>query len=217
LARRIRILTVERIEELPDPCSLCAMWETHGGQSATCTPGPAREELTRWVRKVRSEWGECGRIAYENGEALGFVKYAPPRFFPRVSSMPAGAPDADAVLLACLHVEPEVRDAGLGKVLLQATFRDLLSRGERYVEAYAASGPADRETSPLMSVEYLLRQGFGVVRPHPTTPLMRLELKMLASWTESVEAVLEALQLPRVGERVPAPLVTPMRTGEKCR
>jgi hypothetical protein len=42
---------------------------------------------------------------------------------------------------------------------------------------------------------------------------MRLELKMLASWTESVEAVLEALQLPRrVRERVPAPLVNPMRS-----
>jgi N-acetylglutamate synthase-like GNAT family acetyltransferase len=170
------------------------------------------------VRDVRSQWGECGRIAYENGEPLGFVKYAPPRFFPQVSMMPSGVPDEDAVLLACLHVEADVRDAGLGKVLLQATFRDLVSRGERVVEAYAASDAADRETTPLITMEFLLKQGFTVVRPHPTAPLMRLELKTLASWTESVEAVLEALQLPRpVGERVVAPLVNPMRSGETPR
>jgi GNAT superfamily N-acetyltransferase len=218
VARKIRTLTVERIGDLPDPCSSCAMWEVGGAHAPTCAPARAREELAAWVREVRSEWGECGRIAYENGEALGFVKYAPARFFPRVTSMPSGVPDEGSVLLACLHVEPDVRDAGLGKVLLQAALRDLVSRGERVVEAYASSDSSDRETTPLLTVEFLLKQGFTVVRPHPTTPLMRLELKMLASWTESVEAVLEALQLPRrVGERVPAPLATPMSSEETRR
>lgn len=218
MARRIRTLTADRIGDLPDPCSACAMWEGGGHASASCAPARAREQLTRWVGEVRSQWGECGRIAYENGEPLGFVKYAPPRFFPQVSMMPAGAPDEDAVLLACLHVEADVRDAGLGKVLLQAAFRDLVSRGERVVEAYAASDAADSETTPLITMEFLLKQGFTVLRPHPTAPLMRLELKTLASWTESVEAVLEALQLPRpVAERVAAPLVNPMRSGETPR
>jgi GNAT superfamily N-acetyltransferase len=190
------------------------MWETGGRRPASCVPAAARDEPARWVARVRGAWGDCGRVAYENGEVLGFVKYAPARFFPQVASMPAGRPDDDAVLIACLHVEPDVRDAGLGKVLLQAALRDLVSRGERAVEAYASSPEApDRERSPLMSVEFLLRQGFTVVRPHASTPLMRLELKSLATWTESVEAVLEALQLPRgVGERVPAPLVSPMRS-----
>jgi GNAT superfamily N-acetyltransferase len=215
VARRIRTLTVDRIGDLSDLCSSCAIWEGGPGALASCAPSDAREELARWVRDVRSEWGECGRIAYENGEPLGFVKYAPPRFFPQTSTMPAGAPDPDAVLLACLHVESEVRDAGLGKVLIQAALRDLVSRGERIVEAYAATDPTDQGTTPLMGVDFLLKQGFTVVRPHPATPLMRLELKMLATWTESVEAVLEALQLPRtVGERLPAPLATPLRSSE---
>lgn len=193
------------------------MWETGGHTSASCAPARAREELAAWIDEVRSEWGDCGRIAYENKEPLGFVKYAPPRFFPQAATMPSGPPDEGAVLIACLHVAPDVRDAGLGKVLLQAALRDLVSRGERVVEAYAASTVADRERSPLMTVEFLLRQGFTVSRPHPVNPLMRLELKSLATWTENLEAVLEALQLPRVGERVPAPLVTPMRTEETHR
>jgi GNAT superfamily N-acetyltransferase len=194
------------------------MWETRGSASASCAPADAREELARWVGEVRSSWGECGRIAYENGGALGFVKYAPPRFFPRVVSMPSGVPDDDAVLLACLHVEPDVRDAGLGSVLLQAALRDLVSRGERAVEAYAATEAAERDRSPLMTEEFLLRQGFEVVRPHPVRPLLRLELKAVVSWTENLEAVLEALQLPRrVGERMRAPLVDSMRAGETRR
>jgi GNAT superfamily N-acetyltransferase len=161
---------------------------------------------------VRAEWGECGRVAYENGEPLGFVKYAPGRFFPQVISMPSGPPDNDAVLIACIHVMPEAADAGLGKVLMQAALRDLVSRGEKAVEAYGTTQHLDRERSPLMSVEFLLRQGFSVARPHPVYPLMRLELKSLAKWTDSIEAVLDALQIPLRRERVPAPLVSPSKS-----
>jgi len=217
VARRIRSLTVDRIDDLPDPCASCGMWEAGEGGRALCDPSGARADLVRWIGTVRSEWGECGRIAYENGEPLGFVKYAPPRFLPQAYAMPSGAPPEDAVLIACLHVEPDVRDAGLGKVLLQAALRDLVSRGERTVEAYAATELVDRERSPLMTVEFLLKQGFAVVRPHPVTPRMRLELKSLATWTENLEAVLDALQLPRRVERVPAPLVSPMRSEESHR
>ena len=61
--------------------------------------------------------------------------------------------------------------------------------------------------TPMITVEFLLRQGFTVVRPHPRYPLMRLEMKSLAAWTDNVEAVLESLQLPVLRrERVPAPL-----------
>jgi len=212
VARKIRPLTVDRIEDLPDPCASCGMWDAAGHPFGDCDVTGARADLAGWVGAVRSEWGDCGRIAYENGEPLGFVRYAPPRYFPQSYSMPSGAPDDDAVLIACLHVEPDVRDAGLGKVLLEAALRDLVSRGERAVEAYGATALADRERSPLMTVEFLLKQGFTVVRPHPLMPRMRLELKSLATWTENLEAVLDALQLPRRVERVPAPLVSPMRS-----
>jgi GNAT superfamily N-acetyltransferase len=210
VARRMRTLTVERVGDLPDPCSTCALWELGGHRHPTCEPAEQRARLEEWVENVRAEWGECGRVVYENGEPLGFVKYAPPRFFPQVITMPSGPPDNDAVLIACVHVIADSRDVGLGKVLLQAALRDLVSRGEKAVEAYAATAAVERERTPLMTVEFLLRQGFSVARPHPVYPIMRLELKSLASWTDNVEAVLDALQLPRrVRERVPAPLVSP--------
>jgi len=218
MARRMRTLTVERVGDLPEPCSACAVWELGGRSGPNCQAADDRAAFEAWVEDVRAQWGECGRIAYENGEPLGFVKYAPARFFPQVVSMPSGPPNHDAVLIACLHVDSDVRDVGLGKVLLQAALRDLVTRGEKAVEAYAATQTVDRERTPLMSVEFLLRQGFSVARPHPVYPLMRLELKSIASWTDNVEAVLDALQLPlRVRERVPAPLVNPSKTEGPAR
>lgn len=210
MARRLKWLTPERVDDLPDMCARCAVWEGGRAAAPACAEAADREALVAWIRKVRSEWGECGRIAYEGDEVLGFVKYGPPSAFPSLASMPSGVPDSDAVLIACLHVAATARHAGLGKVLLQAALRDLTSRREKAVEAYAAAGSVDREHTPLMSVEFLLRQGFSVARPHPDYPLMRLELKQLAAWTDNLEAVLEALQLPvRVGERVPASLADP--------
>lgn len=218
MARRIRPLTVERIGDLPDPCSSCATWEVRGPGVPGCGPAGDRQALEEWVSAVRTEWGECGLVAYEGGDPLGFVKYAPGRFFPRAATMPSGPPDDDAVLIACLHVMAEARDVGLGKVLLQAALRDLVSRKEKFVEAYAEASAGDREHSPHMSVEFLLRQGFRVVRPHPLYPLMRLELKSLVSWTENLEAVLDAIQLPRrLGERVPAPVANATGTTKGAR
>ncbi len=206
MARRIRSLTPQRVADLPDSCGCCGFWESSGafgpGCGAPCDPALVRE----WVASVQREWGDCGRLAYVDGEAIGFAKYAPPRYFPQVQRMPAGLPSDDAVLLACLHVGPDVRHAGVGKVLVQAVLRDLASRGEKVVEAYAAVDAVDRKATPMMTVEFLLRQGFTVTRPHPSYPLMRLELKTLAAWTENIEAVLESLHLPALGrERMPEP------------
>lgn len=207
MARRIRPLTIERVADLPGPCFSCALWETEAARALECVPARERERFEEWIRQVGEAWGDAGLIIYDGSTPLGFVKYAPGRLFPQAARMPSGPPDDDSVLIACMHVDPDVRDAGLGKVLLHAALRDLVSRKERVVEAYAAGEAADRDRSPLMSVEFLLRQGFRVARPHPLYPLMKLELKSLATWAESLDVMLEAIQLPRrLGERVPAPL-----------
>jgi GNAT superfamily N-acetyltransferase len=206
MARRIRSLTPERVADLPDDCGRCAFWESVERFGPGCGAPGDPETAKAWVARVQREWGDCGRIAYVDGEAIGFAKYAPPHYFPQVRNMPAGLPSDGAVLLACLHVEADARHAGVGKVLVQAVLRDLASRGEKVVEAYAAVDAADRKATPMMTVEFLLRQGFSVVRPHPGYPLLRLELKTLVAWTDNIEAVLESLQLPVLGrDRMPEP------------
>lgn len=208
MARRFKPLSSDRVNDLPSECVGCVFWESREALPKRCGSSCDREALAGWIDYVRAQWGDCGRIAYEDGEILGFVKYAPPAYFPQVAHFAAGTPSEGAVLLACLHVDPDARHAGLGKVLLHAAMRDLATRGERAVEAYAAHNPGDGTELPVVSVDFLLKQGFTVVRPHPEFPLMRLELKSLAAWTENVEAVLDSLRLPvRVGNRVPAPFI----------
>jgi GNAT superfamily N-acetyltransferase len=206
MARRFKPLDAVRARELPSRCAGCAFWESSEQQPKRCGSTCDPETLEGWIDYVRAQWGDCGRVAYEGDDVLGFVKYAPPAYFPQARFFPAGMPDDDAVLITCLHVDPESRHFGLGKVLLHAALRDLAGRGERCVESYAAHRPGDGKELPVVSVDFLLKQGFTVARPHPEYPLMRLELKSLAAWTENLEAVLESLRLPiRVHNRVPAP------------
>jgi ribosomal protein S18 acetylase RimI-like enzyme len=206
MSRRFKPLDSTLIDELPSVCAGCTFWESPERLPKRCGATCDRESLAGWIDYVRAQWGDCGRIAYEDGQVLGFVKYAPSAYFPQAAQFPAGLPSDDAVLITCLHVDPDVRHVGLGKVMLHAALRDLASRGERCVEAYASHRPVDVKTSPVVTVDFLLKQGFTVLRPHAEFPLLRLELKTLAAWTENLEAVLESLKIPlRAPGRVPAP------------
>jgi ribosomal protein S18 acetylase RimI-like enzyme len=168
--------------------------------------------LREWYSAVLDEWGECGRVAYEDETVLGFIKYAPPRFFPQARNFAAGPPEDDAVLLACIHVRDEARSRGLGSLLLRAALRDLVVRGEKSVQSFACTSRTGLHEQPVMGVEFLLRNGFNVVRPHPVYPLLRLDLRSLATWTENLEVVLESLRIPvRQPGRVPTPTVNMKR------
>ncbi|MDO8950712.1 MAG: GNAT family N-acetyltransferase [Actinomycetota bacterium] len=206
MARKFRPLTSDILPDLPAGCSGCVFWESVAVQPIQCGLSCDPALAKRWIDDVSSEWGECGRVVVEDGEILGFIKYAPARLVPQARLMPAGAPDPDAVLIACMHIAPEARQRGLGKVLLQAALRDLTTRGERTVQSYATTRRGEYALSPVVGVEFLLRMGFTVVRPHPELPLMQLDLRSLVSWTENLEAVLESLRLPlRVPRGAPVP------------
>jgi GNAT superfamily N-acetyltransferase len=194
MARRIRPLTFERTRELPAACAYCRFWESGAVMAHRCGANCDEAAAAAWFEAVHAEWGDPGRVAYADKEALGFVKYAPARYFGRPALLPAGRPSDDAVLLSCLHVRDDARNLGLGTLLVHAALSDLVSRGEKAVEAYGTVAPVTDET-PFISVNFLLRQGFAVTRPHPDLPLMRLELKALASWTETLESALDALQI----------------------
>jgi hypothetical protein len=108
-----------------------------------------------------------------------------------------------------MHIAPEARRRGLGGLLLREAMRDLASRGERSVQAYASAERVDFEVAPMVGVDFLLRNGFTVSRPHPAVPLLRVDLKALASWADNLEGLLEALRIPLgAPRRAPATLST---------
>jgi len=205
--RRFRALTLDDLDRLPAGCEGCVFWQSTVLAERRCGSVCDSEAQAEWYRRVSQEWGDCGRVAVEDDEILGFVKYAPSGYFPQARTFAAAPTDPQVPLIACLHIAPEARNLGLGTLLLRATLRDLTQRGERKVEAFAiARRPESFEEAPMPGIEFLLRNGFTVSRPDPLYPLLQLELRTLVTWAENLEAVLDSLKLPvRVPERVPTP------------
>lgn len=205
MTRKLRPLSFGDLSRLPASCGGCVFWESAGPREPVCGSVCDTELAQAWHRRVTDEWGECGRVAYEDDEVLGFIKYAPSVYFPQTASFAAGPADPTVPLIACLHVAADARHHGLGSVLLRAALRDLAMRGERRVEAFGAvHKPAVLEESPLLGMDFLIRNGFTVARPDPFYPLLKLDLKSLAMWTENLESVFESLRFPlRMPKRAP--------------
>lgn len=194
--RKITGLSVIDRDRLPVPCAGCIFWESAERLPFECGVRCDASVATERVRTIADGWGECGRVVLEDGEVLGFIKYAPPVYMPQARHLPAGPPDGDAPLITCMHIDPEARRKGVGGLLLRAAMRDLAQRGERTVQAYATTTRGDMTDVPVVGLDFLLRNGFTVSRPHPEVPLLRVDLKTLVSWTENLEAVLDSLRLP---------------------
>ncbi len=208
MARRLRPLDSTALASLPCECAGCVFWQTGTPLEKRCGSACDEQLLRDWYETVRDEWGECGRVACEDDEVLGFIMYAPPVYLPQSRQFAAGPPDDNAVLIACLHIRDDARQHGLGSLLLRAALRDLYLRGVKHVEAYASAARRDVSVEPVVGVEFLLRNGFTVQRPHPDYPLLRLDLRTLATWTENIEAALQALRIPLARpQRVPSTLI----------
>jgi GNAT superfamily N-acetyltransferase len=206
MTRRLRPLSLDDLSRLPAGCGGCAFWESAGERERRCGATCDAELQTAWYRRVTDEWGECGRVAYEDDELLGFIKYAPSKYFPQSQTFAAAPEDGSVPLISCLHTSEDARHHGLGTVLIRAALRDLVGRKERRVEAFGFATPgAIVDDMPMMGMPFLLRNGFTVSRPDPLYPLMRLDLKSLVVWQDNLEAVLESLRFPlRVPSRAPA-------------
>jgi len=210
VSRKLIGLSLVPQGKLPSACTGCRFWEHETPLPRRCGAACDPEAAARSVHDIVAEWGECGRAAVDEGEALGFIKYGPPRYFPQARFMPSGPPDPDVALITCMHIDPDARGKGLGGVLMRAALKDLAQRGERTVQMYADATEGAADDRPIVGVAFAVRHGFVVARPHPEVPLMRLDLKSLVSWTENLESVLESLRLPlRVPDRAPVTLSAP--------
>ncbi|MDR3687370.1 MAG: GNAT family N-acetyltransferase [Coriobacteriia bacterium] len=206
MTRRLRPLSFDDLGRLPAGCGGCTFWESAGERARLCGATCDAELQRAWYRRVTDEWGECGRVAYEDDELLGFIKYAPSTYFPQSQTFAAAPTDPSVPLISCLHVSVDARHHGLGTVLIRAALRDLVGRGERRVEAFGFNAPgAVVDDMPMLGTPFLIRNGFTVAHADLLFPLMKLDLKSLIIWQDNLEAVLESLRFPlRVPSRAPA-------------
>ena len=218
VGRRTRPLTGDDVERLPGPCASCVFWEL----GATC-PAPRTAAIPGWPRSptptapsVRKQaWVSArvqeghppGCLVEVDGQVVAFALYARADAF-TIHGATVPRPSADALLLATLWVRPTEREAGIGKLLIRSALREAQRQGARAVEAYG-----DRrflERSCVLPSSWLLHEGFVVHREHPRTPLLRLDLRRTARWTESLEQAWEEVlgRLPH-----PAPARQPARSA----
>jgi GNAT superfamily N-acetyltransferase len=183
MGRRLVPLTLDNVDDLPSPCRGCAFWET----GDRVDDAGAKSD---WLSAVLLEWGSCGRILYVDGQQAGFATYAPAEYVAGPARLVASEVSPDAVLLMTARVLPEFSAAGLGRILMQAVVKDLMSRrGVRAVEAFG--DVQGRELECLLPVDFLTAVGFKTVHQHPRYPRLRLELRSVLSWRTDVEVALE--------------------------
>jgi GNAT superfamily N-acetyltransferase len=219
VVRAIVRLTPDRLEELRlvgTPCATCLRWELDPVRRGRLhDTADEVGEKDAWLSTVLREWGSCGRVLLLDDRVAGYVAYAPATFLPGAEAFATAPVSHDAVLLTTVHVVPEHRGAGLGRVLVQAMAADLIERGGvRAVEAFGRSRAVVPPGTPgPLPTEFLAGVGFRTVRAHPVTPRMRMDLRSTLTWREEVEAALGRL----VGAVRPAASPEPARVSPASR
>lgn len=204
MGRKIVSLSRDKLDNFPSLCQGCLHWEKITQDDLE--PQQAERMKAEHIKRILSAWGNCGHIFYEDGEALGFAYYTLPKYFPRIKHYRAGPVSRDAVFLACLYISPEIRGQGCGRRLLLVSQRDLFKRKFKAIEAFGKRTSSEVPCSP---VDFYLKNGFYILRDDKEFPLLRLDLKSMVAWQESVEAALESLKAPltqRTPKKVPVPL-----------
>lgn len=213
MSRRLASLTLDLLDDLPDPCRACVFWELDPVAKARAeVSGDTAFEKEAWVSETLLGWGSCGTVVYVNDRPVGYALYGPPSYVPRALAFPTAPVGADAVLLATVRVLPEHAGGGLGRMLVQGTVRDLARRGVKAVEAFGDARPRPEGAAPqcVVPADFLRAVGFKTVRAHPRRPRLRLDVKATQGWRAEAEAALEKL----LGSTRPAAPARPVGTAE---
>ena len=179
-ARRLRPMTAADLDLLPDPCGRCVFWETSVADLAAPAEHPDRAaRKAEWAQQVTDHWGYCGVLAVHEDEVIGFLTLAPARFVRRLPAFASTAVSADVAVLLSAQVVEGWRGKGIGRQLV-TTAAGLVTR--RDIRALEAVGTRHDGPSCMMPVTWLEAVGFAVVREHPVTPRLRMDLQATQRW-----------------------------------
>lgn len=172
---RIERLNPENFKNIPNPCNCCLYWLTSGSFEKKASKMERKKKKREWFDRVTTQFGNCGFLAFVDGDPIGFAQYAPSKFFPRVKDYHSGPPSEDSVFLACLYIaEEEERRRGLGTIMLKKLIAELRERGIKAVETFARKSSQNNPSGPI---ELYLKAGFKIKTDGKDFPLMRLELQ----------------------------------------
>lgn len=188
---RIAALTPDRAPELVDLWTSGGFDETLPGEGLAAARDAEAE--ADWIRLALDRFGDCGRLLYADEGLIAYAKYAPPELFAGRAAGETARVRPDAILMPGLVVTPNMDGAGLAKLLLQAVEKDLYKRGFAAIEAFACAADPNGPPRACWPIEFYEGHGFKARAYGPPPSIVRLELKTIVSWTDNLEAVLDAL------------------------
>jgi hypothetical protein len=194
-------LTGATLESGPRVCHDCVWWQTRGFRTV---------DKARWAERAEGQWGSWGTIYRENdGRPLGQIQYGPAALFPRATTLPAGPPSDDAVLVTCAYLVGNASPWVLQSLFL-AAIGEARDRKAGALETFAYRYPDGESPYERFRVhrtvfprDFLADFGFSTVRTAGPVELARLELGGL----QPVEAGTRARVLRLVKDAfAPAPV-----------
>jgi GNAT superfamily N-acetyltransferase len=212
MARRFRPMTAADLLALPEPCSRCTFWEAGLADLATSSDRHGMETKQEWAEAVTRHWGYCGVTAYNDSELIGHLTMAPAMYVPRLGAFATTPVSPDAAVLMSVGVAEEHRGHGVGRHLVQSAAALLARRDIRALEAVGTyhDGP-----SCMLPAGWLETVGFVVVRPHPVTPRLRMDLQATQRWRPDLGAAWNRLTGLVAQPAAPEPATYARRDGSK--
>ncbi|MCW2809724.1 MAG: hypothetical protein JWP61_182 [Friedmanniella sp.] len=208
-SRRLRPMTAADLPSLPEPCSSCTFWEVGLSDLAVSPDHLDRSTIkNEWAEAVTARWGYCGVLASHDTETIGYLTMAPARYVRRLGAFASTPVSPDAAVVMSAYVAPEHRGHGIGRQLMQAA-AGLVAR--RDIRALEAVGTYHDGPSCMMPAGWLQAVGFSIVRDHPVTPRLRMDLQTTVRWRPGLGAAwhrLAGLVSQPVGVPEPTSYVT---------
>ena len=126
-------------------------------------------------------WGYCGVLALHEETPIGHLCMAPAQYVPRLGAFATTPVSPDAAVILSARVVEEFRGKGIGRQLVQSAAGLVVRRDIRALEAVGTyhDGP-----SCMLPAAWLEAVGFAVVRPHPITPRLRMDLQTTLRWPD---------------------------------
>ena len=170
---KIKSANENNFRDIPNPCRQRLYWQTSEPFDEKMLKPEMAQKKREWFDKVAKEFGSCIKTAYFNDVSMGFIQYAPAKFFPRVKEYASGPPSEDAVFIACLYItNKEARGKGLGTSMLENLIVALKERGFKAVETFARKSSGDNLSG---SLKLYLKHNFKIKNDKDDFPLIRLE------------------------------------------